>query len=354
MIPPTGVLLVNVGTPDAPRAREVRRFLREFLGDPRVLDMNRVGRSLLLEGAILPFRPARSAEAYRKIWTDRGSPLLVHSHDFARALGEELGPAYRVALGMRYGRPSMRAALDELTAAGVDRVVVFPLYPQQASSTTGTTLEAAYRLAAARVNVPPLAAVSPFYDDPATVGAYAEVAAPVIEDFRPEHVLFSFHGLPVRHLLRADETGSHCLRTADCCATIGPVNRGCYRAQSFETARRLAVRLALDPGTWTVSFQSRLGRTEWIRPATDESLIELARSGVRRLAVVCPSFVADCLETLEEIGIRARESLAAHGGGELRLVPSLNAHPAWVRAAASLVRRTAGDSSLVPDPVSAP
>jgi ferrochelatase len=331
-----GVLLVNLGTPDAPRAPEVRRYLREFLSDPRVIDINPVARWLLLELVILPVRPARSAEAYAKVWGDDGSPLLANSRALRERVEERLAEL-PVALAMRYGSPSIGTALDELHAKGCDHLVVVPLYPQYASSSTGSTVEAVYREAGRRWNTPFVSVVPPFFDDLRFVEAFAQVAQPVLEELRPDHVLLSFHGLPERHMRKSDPTGRHCLEHEDCCKKLVEANRNCYRAQCFVTARALAGRMALPDGEWSVSFQSRLGRTPWIRPYTDERLVELAKAGVERLAVMCPAFVADCLETLEEIGIRAEADFKAAGGKALRLVPSLNAHPAWVDAVVGLV-----------------
>lgn len=333
-----GVLLLNVGTPDAPHPREVRRYLREFLGDPRILDMNPIGRRLLLELVILPFRPRRSAEAYEKVWLPEGSPLLVHGRAHASGLGRALGAAYEVALGMRYGSASIAEALDGFRSRGIDRIVLFPLFPQYASATSGTSLEAAYRLAAGRWNVPSLSVVPAFYDDPGFIAAFAEVGRPVLRDLRPDHVLFSFHGLPERQVRKSDESGVHCLATASCCNAIGEANRNCYRAQCFATARALAGAASLAADGSTVAFQSRLGRIPWIRPYTDETVVDLARRGVKRLAVFCPAFVADCLETIEEIGLRAREDFLANGGEAFALVPSLNGNEAWIEASARLVR----------------
>src|SRR6185503_5051612 len=198
--------------------------------------------------------------------------------------------------------------------------------------------EAAFRVLSGEWNVPPVATVPPFYDDPGFLDAFVAVAAPGLLELRPDHVLFSFHGLPERHIRKADASRAHCLASDSCCDAIGSVNRSCYRAQCFATARGLAERLALEPAEWGVSFQSRLGRDPWIRPFTDEVIPALAARGVRRLAVFCPAFVADCLETLEEIAMDARDEFREHGGEELRLVPSLNSHPIWVEAAAHLVR----------------
>ena len=347
---PQGVLLINLGTPDAPETGAVRRYLHEFLSDPRVLDIPPVGRAALLYGAILPFRPRRSAEAYRKIWMAQGSPLLVHGKALRDRLEDSLGPGWVVELGMRYGKPSLGSALEKLRARGVRELTVVPLYPQYASSSTGSSLERVYRLVGKAWNVEGLRVFPPFYDRPAFLDAFADVGRPVLAEARPEHVLFSFHGLPERQVKKSDPTGAHCLARADCCDTRVPANRWCYRMQSFHTARELAQRLGLEVGTWTVTFQSRLGRTPWIKPYTDLVLPELAGKGVKRLAVFCPAFVADCLETLEEIGIRGRDQFRSAGGEALTLVPSLNAHPSWVRGLTRMLRELRGEE-IEPDAV---
>lgn len=335
---PTGVLLVQLGTPASPATGDVRRYLREFLSDPRVLDLPALPRWLLLHLVILPRRPRASAAAYRSIWTPEGSPLLVHSRALAEGVARELGPRFRVELGMRYGEPSLAGALGRLRAAGAERIAALPLYPQYAASSGGSALARVFELAAAEWDVASIEALGPFHADPGFLGASAAVAREALEGFGADHVLFSFHGLPERQVRRSDPTGGHCLASPGCCDVPAPAHRRCYRAQCTATARALAERLALAPDAWSLAFQSRLGRTPWIRPYTDERLPELAARGVRRLAVVCPSFVADCLETLEEIGIRAREQWHAAGGEELRLVPSLNSHPTWISALASLLR----------------
>lgn len=337
-----GLLLVNLGTPDEPTPSAVRTYLREFLSDPRVLDIGAVGRAALLNLVILPRRPAKSAEAYRQIWdAERGSPLLFHSRDLVTGVQAALGAGWRVELAMRYGNPSIPAGLERLR--GVDHLVVFPLYPQYAASSTGSSLEAVYREAGPRWNVPSIASVPAFYDDPGFIAAFAAVGRPALAELRADHVLMSFHGLPERHMRKSDESPgqTHCLASPGCCDTIASANRNCYRAQCYATARALAAALELGADATSVSFQSRLGRTPWIQPYTDHVLPDLAKRGVKRLAVFCPAFVADCLETLEEIGIRAREQFRGAGGEELALVPSLNATPAWVDAVAALARRHA-------------
>ncbi|MDF1701347.1 MAG: ferrochelatase, partial [Planctomycetota bacterium] len=231
------------------------------------------------------------------------------------------------------------AGLEALRAQGCDRLLVVPLYPQYASSSTGSSLEKIYAEAAARWNTPYVEALPAFYEDPHFLDAFAAVGRPVLEDLQPDHVLFSYHGLPERHCTKSDESGSHCLQRDDCCAEIVAANRNCYRAQCFATTRGLRARLGLDETNSSISFQSRLGRTPWIRPYTDEVILELAGRGVRRVAVLCPAFVADCLETLEEIGMQAAKAFQEAGGESLRLVPSLNASPAWVDGLAAMVRQ---------------
>jgi protoporphyrin/coproporphyrin ferrochelatase len=334
--PKTGVLLVNLGTPDAPDVPSVRRYLAEFLMDPRVIDTSAIARALLVYGAVLPFRPQKSAAQYRTIWTDRGSPLLSHGLDLRAALAARLGD---VRLAMRYGNPSLTAALDGFEKDGVGRIVVVPLYPQYASSSTGSTLDAIYSWAASRPVTPVLAVVPPFYAHAGFLDPFAVVARPATEG--ADHVLMSFHGLPERQVRATDHSGRHCLASPDCCAAIGTANRDCYRAQCFATARGLASRLGLAADRWSVSFQSRLGRTPWIQPFTDVVLPELRKKGVDRIAVLCPSFVADCLETLEEIGVRAREQWSGLGGAGLTLAPSLNADPRWVEGLAGIIEEAA-------------
>lgn len=335
---PRGLLLVNLGTPDAPRAPAVRRYLREFLSDPRVLDIPALKRALVLHLFILPFRPRRSAEAYRKIWTDRGSPLLFHARDLAEKLRRRLGDGVAIELAMRYQKPSIASALASLRKRGVDEIVLLPLFPQYSSSAWGSAVEKVYEEAGRFWNVPSLQVVGPFYDHPAFLDACAHVARPQLETLEPDRTLMSFHGLPERQVLKSDESGGeHCLRPG-CCERIVEANRNCYRAQCFATARGLAARLGLSEEDYEVTFQSRLGRDPWIRPYTDERVLELARSGIERLAVLSPAFVADCLETLEELGMRAKEDFESSGGRTLSLISSLNSEDVWVDAVATIVR----------------
>ena len=335
----TGVLLLQLGTPDSTEVGDVRRYLREFLGDPRVLDAPAPLRAFLLNVVILPFRPRRSAELYKKIWTPEGSPLLLHTEALAAKLADRLGDGFRVEVAMRYRHPSIESALDRLVDC--ERIVVVPLFPQYASASGGSAVARLFEIVASRVNLPEVTTTGAFYGDPRYLGAVTGVARPLLAGFSPDHVLFSYHGLPESQITKADPSGSWCLATESCCDAITDVNRNCYRAQSYATSRALAAALGLADGMWSTSFQSRLAGQQWIRPFTDHVLPDLYERGVGRLAVLTPSFVADCLETLEEIGIRGRNQWAELGGEDFLLVPCLNADDAWADALADMVTERA-------------
>jgi len=334
----TGLLLINLGTPDSPAPSDVRPYLREFLSDPRVLDIPDWKRWLVLNLFILPFRPRASGEAYEKIWTDRGSPLLFHTRDLAAKVRERL-PQVVVEPAMRYGNPSIASALERLRARDVERIVVFPLYPQYSSAATGSSIEKVFQSASTLWNVPYLQVVPPFYDHPGFIEPAAALARPVLERVRPERVYFSFHGLPERHVKKSDSSGRHCLAADDCCRRIVEANRHCYRAQCWATARALAGRLEIPEDRYAVCFQSRLGRDPWIRPYTDVLLEQEARK-LKRAVLLSPAFVADCLETLEELAIRAVESWKLHGGETLEVVPCVNAGDAWADAVVAIARQS--------------
>ena len=337
----TAVLLLNLGTPDSPSVRDIRSYLREFLSDPRVLDMSAIGRALLLHGYILRTRPRKVAPAYRAVWTQAGSPLRVESEKLRNSVATELGSAFRVELAMRYGKPSIRSALSRLLADGADRLVVMPLFPQYTTAATGSALARVFEVLAETPaeGLPQIQTVPAFYDDAGFLASWAAIGRDRIRAFAPDHVLFSYHGVPERQIRPLDLSGSHCLAKPDCCETLSTLNQACYRAQCFATSRGLVEALDLAATPSSVSFQSRMGLTPWIRPYTDLVVADLVEQDVRRLAVLCPAFVADCLETLEEIGIRLREQWRGLGGEDLLLVPCPNAHPTWVRAVADLVRR---------------
>lgn len=338
----TGVLLVNLGTPENPSVPAVRRYLHEFLMDPLVIDIPWIARAMLIHGYILRTRPALSAAAYEKIWTDRGSPLRYHTLDLAEGVQREMGADFVVKVAMRYGSPSIRDGVAALAEAQVERWLVAPLYPQYSLAATESSLRKVREEARRHRSLGEPAVLPPFYDEPEFLDAFVQSALPSLQSFGFDHVLFSFHGLPERQVKRTDETGRFCMSSPACCSAVVTANSSCYRAQCFSTARGLAERLGLPQSQYTVSFQSRLGRTPWIRPFTDELLQELPRKGVRRIAVFCPSFVADCLETLEEIEIRGKQSFVDAGGESLFLIPSLNSGTRWASALGQLVRGTLG------------
>lgn len=339
----TGVLLINLGTPDSTSIPDVRRYLREFLSDPDVVDIPALRRWLLVNFVILPFRPAQSAEAYQKIWTEEGSPLLVNHLALSERVQSELGDEFLVEPVMRYGRPAIQPAVDRLLMARVQRLVAVPLFPQYSSSAFGSTLLRVIQVVGLRSRRIPIKVVEPFYEHPEFIGTWAELSRPHLEAFRPDHLVLTYHGVPERQIHKSDPTGHWCLHRERCCRPDGPLLRYCYRAQCHQTTHRLLPALGWDPSRASTAFQSRLGSTPWIQPYTDEHLQQLRSEGVRRVALISPSFVADCLETLEEIGMEAREDWLAAGGEDLMLVPSLNAHPRWARAVAAMVRRRAQD-----------
>lgn len=333
-----GILLINLGTPDDTSTASVRRYLRQFLSDPRVIDINPVGRFMLLNLFILPFRPKKSAEAYQEIWTEEGSPLKIHTEALSDVVTKRF-PTASVRYAMRYQNPSIESALKAFREEGVERLVVVPLYPQYASSSTGSCLEELYRLCADDWNTPHLIVVPPFYDHPAYLKAFEHIIREKLgnlDDY--DMLLMSFHGLPERQVMKCDTSGNHCLKRDDCCDAITTANRYCYRAQSYATARGLAELLGLSEDQYEVAFQSRLGRTPWIKPYTDEVIEELPKRGVKKLAVTIPSFTADCLETLEEIDMRAREDFLNAGGEKFEMVPSLNSEEIWVDAVCQMIR----------------
>ena len=333
-----GVLLANTGTTAAPKPKETRAYLKQFLSDPRVLDIPPLKRWWILNVFILPKRPKESAEAFSQVWTKDGSPLLVISEELRQALAAEL-PNAVVEVGMRYGDPSIPDAIDRLLDADIERLIIAPLFPQYASAANGSVLELAYTHVAKRWNVPPVSVLPPFYDEEEFLHAWVEVSRPLLNEFKPDHVLFSYHGLPERQVRKSDPTGGHCLVKPDCCDQRVPANRNCYRMHCLSTSRSLIERLDLAAENCTTTFQSRLGNDPWLQPATDEAVPQLARDGVKRLAVMCPAFTADCLETLEEIGMRAQEDFLENGGEAFTMVPSLNSHPAWVRGLAAMLRK---------------
>jgi protoporphyrin/coproporphyrin ferrochelatase len=332
-----GLLLLNLGSPEAPTTPAVRRYLREFLMDRHVIDSHWLVRSFLVHGLIAPTRAPKSAHAYQSVWRKDGSPLIHFSKEFTKEIVKRFDG--HVELAMRYGRPSVRGALQRMKDAGVDELTVVPLYPQFAKSSSFTGIEEVMRelkRASWTVNARYL---QDFYDKPEWIQNLASNIRRENNSFSADYLLMSYHGLPEHHIQEFDLSGDHCLKKEDCCAKVSDVNRFCYRAQCFATSRALIQELRWTEGTHALSFQSRLGRRPWIKPYTDIVAIDLAKKGVRRLLVACPSFVADCLETLEEIAIRLRKDFIAAGGEDLRLVPAVNASTEWAADFLKMIER---------------
>ncbi|MBR57690.1 MAG: ferrochelatase [Myxococcales bacterium] len=350
LAPNTGVVLMNVGTPEAPTKPAVRRYLREFLSDPYVIDINPIARFLLVHCVILPFRTGKSTKAYQSIWTEEGSPLLVHGRNLTERLEKALGVP--VELAMRYQSPSLETASAQLLERGVEKVIGVPLFPHFAKATWESSADVAHEIMGPLFGEENIRLVQPFYEHPDFIHAVTEITQETIADFDPELVMMSFHGLPMNQCMETDKTGSHCGRSDNCCDAIVEANSNCYRAQCFATARALAQSMNLveanseeqrEPGQYPyeVAFQSRLGRTQWTEPYTEPRLEQLAESGVRRVAVFCPSFVADCIETIAEIEDCAADTFKAHGGEELRFIPCLNDTDVWVQALARIIQDSA-------------
>ncbi len=325
-----GLLLINLGTPDSLNSSDIKRYLRQFLIDKRVIDIPTIFRYLLVYGLIVPFRSKKTAHAYQSIWTSQGSPLMLYSKELLRHIQQTLGAEYQVVLSMRYGTPSIEQALHELRLC--DELTILPLYPQYSSAATGSSIEEVMRVLSQKQVISSLHVIRDFYNYPAYISSQSEVIRNHLDN--KYHLLLSYHGVPERHIIKGG-----CKRVcAEDCALITLENQACYRAQCFETSRLLAKELKLSPKQYTTAFQSRLGKTPWIRPYTDEVLSELIKQGVNNIAVACPSFTVDCLETLEEIGIRLRTLWIDLGGKEFVLIPCLNTNKSWVNTLSKLVQ----------------
>lgn len=321
-----GVLLINLGTPDDSSPKSVRRYLKEFLNDPRVIDLPSFIRWPLVNLLIIPFRYKKTAEAYQQIWTEAGSPLLAISKQTQQALASELGDDYQVELGMRYGKPSIQSAVEKLKHC--TSITAIPLFPQYSSAANGSAIENLLLHLSKQWNVPELSVKGDFYNHPGFIQAFADVIEKQVKGKDIDMLVFSYHGLPERHVIKSD-CKAQCDRV-NACPVISDANRFCYRAQCYATTQLIAEKLGLLPNQYTVAFQSRLGRTPWIKPYTDLVLPELISKDIKNIAVVSPSFVADCLETLEEINIRMREQWVGLGGEGFTFVPCVNDSRVWV------------------------
>ena len=337
-MPKRAVLLVNLGSPDTTSVADVRRYLREFLGDERVIDLPAPLRWLLLEGIILRTRPKRSAHAYSTVWTKDGSPLIQTSRAVRQKLADQLGDEAPVYLAMRYGNPSIASVVTQIITDGVDDLLLIPQYPHYAMSSWETVVAKVHAEAARQSPKLRVTTVQPFYDDADYIDALYASAQPYL-DQPHDHLLFSFHGIPVRHLRKADSSKAHCTVVGDCCNISSPVQSTCYRAQCLKTTKAFARRAALDPAKFSVSFQSRLAGEQWLTPYTDFELRRLPATGAKRLLVMSPAFVADCLETLEELSVTGKETFIASGGVTFKQIPCLNDHPAYVSFLCARVRR---------------
>jgi protoporphyrin/coproporphyrin ferrochelatase len=333
-MPNNAVLLVNLGSPDSPAVPDVRRYLREFLMDARVIDAPWPIRFGVVNFAILPTRPHESAHAYQSIWTDEGSPLVATSRRVQHALQQRLDVP--VELAMRYQNPSIDSAVERLAGQDIGELLLIPLFPHYAMSSYETAVE---RVKDAVRSIAPwmwLHVQPPYYNSPDYIDALvASANAHLPQPF--DHLLFSFHGLPERHLRKSDTTGCHCLKVPNCCEVPSPAHATCYRAQCIQTMKAFVAKAGVPRGKFSIAFQSRLGRDPWMQPYADVEIERLAKSGVKRLLVMCPAFVSDCLETIEEIGMRGRQTFLDAGGEEFALIPCLNGHPAWLRALERMV-----------------
>jgi protoporphyrin/coproporphyrin ferrochelatase len=331
-----GVLLVNLGSPDSPSVDDVRRYLREFLMDERVIDTPWLLRALVVHGCILPFRPKESAHAYQSIWTKDGSPLIATSARVAAILRYRL--QVPVKLAMRYQNPSIEEALRGLADQNVEDLLLIPLFPHYAMSSYETAVERVKELLARHAPRLNLTVQPPYYDAPEYISALVASASKYLSGGY-DHLLFSFHGVPLRQITKSDPTGCHCLKTANCCEIASPAHATCYRAQCFKTVKAFVTRAKIPPGKYSVAFQSRLGRDPWLAPSTESELQRLASDGVKKLLVICPAFVADCLETIEEMGIRGRDTFLNAGGKRFIRIPCLNEHSLWLTALEKMVEQ---------------
>jgi ferrochelatase len=330
-----GILLVNLGTPDAPDRPAVYRYLKQFLLDPRVIDTPWLSRNLLVRGIIAPFRSANSSKLYQKLWTENGSPLKYYGDQVTKGLRVLLGENYAVELAMRYQNPSIESGIEKLLQQQVAEITVFPMFPQYASASTGSVYEEVMRVLQNKNAIPTLKFINSFYDYAPMIDIFANNARQFdIDNF--DHIIFSYHGLPERQLKKTDRF-NHCLQSKDCCQTITGANQFCYSAQCYATTRAIAAKLNLTPDRYTTSFQSRLGKTPWVQPYTTDVLKAQAERGAKRLLMFSPAFVADCLETLIEISDEYHHEFQEMGGELVQLVPSLNDNPKWIAAVRDLV-----------------
>lgn len=337
----TGVLLVNLGTPDSTKTPDVRKYLREFLMDGRVIDIPFVNRWMLINFIIAPFRAPKSAAEYKKLWTDRGSPLLYHTEDLRDKLIEKLDPkSFVVSIGMRYQSPSIEKGLEELREAKVNKIIVLPLFPQYASASTGSVIDKVMEIARGWQVIPDFSFISNFVEQPKFIDAWVERGKAMLEKQDYDKIVFSYHGLPERQILKGSTKG-YC-QLGSCCNKYGANNYYCYRAQCFQTTRLIVEKLGIPEDKVVNSFQSRLLKDPWVKPYTDEVIAQLAKEGVKKVLAFSPSFIADCLETTVEVGEEYKEMFLEAGGEVWDLVPSLNTEDTWVECVKEMVLEKTG------------
>lgn len=325
-----GILLVNLGTPNSCKPKDVYKYLIEFLTDGRVIDLPFLKRQLLVRGIIVPFRYKSSAKSYQEIWTKQGSPLMLYGQKITDLLQIALGESFSVKLAMRYQNPSIKSALESFKDNGINDITVLPLFPQYSSACTGSIYEKVFSIISKWQTMPNLKFISDFYNQKTFIKAHVERGKEYdISSY--DHILFSFHGIPTRHILKAD-TNDFCLKAKRCCDTICKKNTKCYSAQCFATAHAIAKELNLSKDRYSITFQSRLGKDPWLSPFTAEQLQVFPKRGLKKVLVFCPSFICDCLETLYEMEIENEELFKEHGGEKLTLVKGLNDHPVWIKA----------------------
>ena len=326
---------MNLGSPDSTSVKDVRKYLNEFLMDGRVIDIPYLARTLLVKGIIVPFRAPKSAEAYRTIWTEKGSPLVEITRQLQNKVQQQID--YPVTIAMRYGSPSPKDAYEELLrkADGLEEVILFPLYPHYAMSSYETAVEYMKDVHEKEKYNFKLSVIKPFYNDGDYINAMCENIKPHLEE-EYDHLLFSYHGVPARHLKKSDITGCHCMQVENCCEKDSPAHAYCYRHQCFTTTRLITEQLQIPANKHSISFQSRLGKG-WLEPFTDIRLEQMPNEGIKKLLIICPAFVSDCLETLEEIAIRGKEIFVEAGGENYAMIPCLNIHPLWIKAVVNLI-----------------
>lgn len=332
----TGVLLINLGTPDTPSVSDVRKYLREFLMDRRVIDIPYINRFFLINLIIAPFRAPKSSKVYKELWDEKGSPLCYYGYEVKKLLQEQLGKNYQVEIGMRYQNPSIESALNEFRGKALDKLIIIPLFPQYASATTGSAIEKTMEILSKWEIIPDVKIVSNFPNHPLFIKAFAEIGRKYMEKEDYDHFLFTYHGLPERQIAKAS-IQNYCQLNDKCCSKYHAKNKYCYRAQCYETTRALVAELQIPADKYTIAFQSRMLKDPWIRPYTDDVIKELAKQGKKKILTFSPSFIADCLETTIEGGEEYKELFKQCGGERWQLVESLNTHETWIECLKDMV-----------------